>query len=178
MKILKPKFIFYAFFALFFITYNANATINPPFSNIIVKDSPKTYSSVKFQDIQGNLVDLKNYSGNLVILNFWATWCAPCREEMPSLDNLQTNKRIKKLKIFPINMEKKNIDKSIKFFSSVDIKNLSIYFDPEFKLSGILSLRGIPTTIFFDRHGKEFARAMGLIDFKDKNFIEWLLQYN
>ena len=113
-----------------------------------------------------------------MVIDFWATWCAPCREEMPSLDNLQTNKRIKKLKIFPINMEKKNIDKSIKFFSSVDIKNLSIYFDPEFKLSGILSLRGIPTTIFFDRHGKEFARAMGSIDFNDKKFIEWLLQYN
>ncbi len=178
MKVLKPKFIFCAFFALFFITYNANATINPPFSNIIVKDGPKTYSSVKFQDIEGNLVDLKNYSGNLVILNFWATWCAPCREEMPSLDNLQINKRIKKIKIFPINIEKKNVDKSKKFFSSIDIENLSIYFDPEFKLAKILSLRGVPTTIFFDRYGKEFARAKGSIDFNNKKFIEWLLQYN
>ena len=114
MKVLKLKFILRAFFALFFITYNVNATINPPFSNIIVKDSPKTYSSLKFQDIEGNLVDLKNYSDNLVILNFWATWCAPCREEMPSLDNLQTNKRITKIKIFPINIEKKNVNKSKK----------------------------------------------------------------
>ena len=124
MKVLKLKFILRAFFALFFITYNANATINPPFSNIIVKDSPKTYSSLKFQDIEGNLVDLKNYSDNLVILNFWATWCAPCREEMPSLDNLQINKRITKIKIFPINIEKKNVNKSKKLFSSINIKNL------------------------------------------------------
>ena len=97
---------------------------------------------------------------------------------MPSLDNLQINRKIENLKIFPINIEKKNIRKTKNFFSSTDIKNLSIYFDPEFKLSKILSLRGVPTTIFFDRQGKEFARVIGSIDFIDKKFINWLSQYN
>ena len=178
MRFLKLNFFLASLFALFFITYNANGTIKPPFANITIIDDPKTYSLIKFQDIEGKIIDLKNYNGSLVILNFWATWCSPCREEMPSLDNLQINKTINNLKIFPINIEKKNIKKAEFFFLDVNIKNLSIYFDPEFKLSKILSLRGVPTTILFDRQGKEFARIHGSIDFNDKKFINWLFQYN
>ena len=178
MRFLKLKFILTSFFALFFITYNANGTIKPPYTNIVIADSPKTYSSIKFQDIEGKIVDLKNYNGSFVILNFWATWCLPCKKEMPSLDNLQINKKIDNLKIFPINLEKKNIKKTEKFFSNINIKNLSIYFDPEFKLTKILSLRGVPTTILFDRQGKEFARIIGSINFEDKKFIDWLSQYS
>ena len=178
MRFLKPKFILISFFALFSITNNTNATNKPPYPNITTKDSPKVYSSIKFQDIEGNIVDLKNYNGNLIILNFWTTWCVSCKKEMSSLDNLQINKRIKRLKIFPINLEKKNIKKTEKFFSNINIKNLSVYFDTEFKLVKILSLRGVPTTIFFNREGKEFARIIGSINFEDKKFIDWFLQYN
>ena len=179
MRFIKLKFILTYSFALFFITYNnANGTIKPPFANIVIIDSPKAYSAIKFQDIEGNTIDLKNYNGSIIILNFWATWCLPCKKEMPSLDSLQINRKIENLKIFPINMEKKNIRKTKNFFSSTDIKNLSIYFDPEFKLSKILSLRGVPTTIFFDQQGREFARVIGSIDFIDKKFINWLSQYN
>jgi len=178
MRFLKLKFILVSFFALFIITYKANGTIKPPFTNIVVMDTPKVYSFIKFEDIKGNIIDLKNYNEHLVILNFWATWCLPCKKEMPALDNLQTNLKIKNLKIFPINIEKKNAPKAKKFFSNMDIKNLSIYFDPESKLANVLSLRGVPTTILLDRQGKEFARIIGLIDFNDKKFINWLLQYN
>ena len=162
MRFLKLKFILISFFALFFITYNANGTIKPPFANIVIADSPKTYSLIKFQDIEDNIVDLKNYNGSLIILNFWATWCFPCRKEIPSFDNLQINKNIDNLKIFP----------------NINIKNLSIYFDPEFKLTKILSLRGVPTTILFDRQSKEFARIIGSINFEDKKFIDSLSQYS
>jgi len=178
MRLLKPKFILTSFFALFFITYNTNATISSPYPNITIYDTPKVYSSVKFQDIEGNIVDLNNYIGNLVILNFWATWCEPCKEEMPSLDNLQINKKIDNLKIFPINMEKKNVQRTKRFFSNIKIRNLSIYFDPKLKLEKILSLRGVPTTIIFNREGKEFARIIGAIDFENEKFINWFSQFN
>ena len=58
------------------------------------------------------MIKLSDYKGNLVMLNFWATWCAPCKKEMPSLDNLILNPKLNNLKIFPINMGKDNVEKS------------------------------------------------------------------
>ena len=124
MKFLKLKFVLLVIIALLFITYNVNATTKPPFANIKVLDNPKIYPSIKFQDIQGNLVNIKDYSGKIVVLNFWASWCKPCKEEMPLLDDLQINEKIGKIKIFPINIEKKNIEKAKNFFSNNEIKNL------------------------------------------------------
>ena len=177
MTFLKLKFNFICFIALFSITYAANAKIKPPFDNISIKNIPKSYSYLKFQDINGNTINLKDYSGNIVILNFWATWCAPCKEEMPSLDKLQVSKSINNLKIFPINIEKKNVKRSKEFYLSINVKNIDIYFDPESSLANILSLRGVPTTVLFNDEGKEFARIIGSIDFMDKKFIYWLSQY-
>ena len=61
-------------------------------------------------------------------MNFWATWCAPCKEEMPSLDLLQINKKFNNLKIFPINVGQDNFEKSKKFFKDLKIKNLEYIF--------------------------------------------------
>ena len=112
------------------------------------------------------------------MLNFWATWCAPCKEEMPSLDSLLLNPKLDNLKIFPINIGKDNIQKSEKFFKDLSIKNLDIYFDNQVTLAKDFSLRGVPTTILFNKEGKEFARIIGSIDFNDKKFIQWISNYN
>ena len=117
---------------------------------------------------------MANYKGKLLILNFWATWCAPCREEMPSLDVLQSDIRFNNLKIFPINIGQEDSLKSVSFFKELKIENLNIYFDPTINLAKKFSLRGVPTTIFFNKEGKEFARIIGSIDFSDEKFIEWL----
>ena len=68
--------------------------------------------NLTFLDDKNKLLDIKEYKGNLILLNFWATWCAPCKEEMPSLDLLQINKNLNNLKIFPINVGKDNFEKS------------------------------------------------------------------
>jgi thiol-disulfide isomerase/thioredoxin len=121
---------------------------------------------------------LSDFKGKLLILNFWATWCAPCREEMPSLDNLQVNLELNNLKIFPINIGREDISKSESFFKELNIKNLDIYFDSPITLAKKFSLRGVPTTIFFNKKGEEFARLIGSIDFNDEGFIKWLKNYN
>ena len=82
------------------------------------------------------------------------------------------------LKIFPINVGKDSPQKSEEFFKKLNIKNLEIYFDPPSTLAKKLSLRGIPTTIIFNKEGKEFARIIGSINFEDKRFIDWLSFYN
>ena len=147
-------------------------------NNIVINKKPKSYEEVIFKDENKNEVNLVNYKGKLLILNFWATWCLPCKEEMPSLDLLQSNSRLDNLKIFPINIGQENLAKSKIFFRELDIKNLNIYLDPSVNLAKKFSLRGIPTTILLDKEGKEFARIIGSIDFKDKKFVNWLSAYN
>ena len=97
---------------------------------------------------------------------------------MPSLDSLQSNSNLDNLKIFPINIGQEDILKSESFFNELNIKNLDIYFDPPITLAKKFSLRGVPTTIFFNKEGKEFARIIGSIDFNDERFIKWLKFYN
>ena len=116
--------------------------------------------------------------GNLLILNFWATWCEPCKEEMPSLDKLQVNPELDKIKIFAINIGKETLDKVNKFFVDLNIKNFEPYFDPPTTLAKKFSLRGVPTSILINKEGQEFARIMGSIDFEDKNFVNWIKKYN
>jgi len=161
-----------------FLLSNAFANNVPNIKNIVINKELKTYNNLVFLDSKQEIVELNNYKGKLVILNFWATWCAPCKKEMPSLDSLKSNKVLDNLEIFPINIGKDNFKKSQKFFSELKIKNLEIYFDSPITLTKELSLRGVPTTIIFNRRGQEFARIIGSIDFSDESFIEWLSNYN
>tara|TARA_Y100000590_G_scaffold467798_1_gene648034 strand:+ start:2286 stop:2801 length:516 start_codon:yes stop_codon:yes gene_type:complete len=162
---------------IFFISFSfaLNAKIKPPFDNINLLKEAKDYEDIIFNDFDGKAVNLRDYNKNTIyILNFWATWCAPCKKEMPSLDKLQTKKGIE---IFAINIEGSNREKTKNFFENLNIKNLSIYFDPEFKLSKLLSLRGIPTSIILNKDKKEIARIIGDIDFSHPDFIDWLNNY-
>jgi thiol-disulfide isomerase/thioredoxin len=150
----------------------------PDIKNLILTKNLKIYENVIFKDANQKDVDLTDYKGKLIILNFWATWCAPCREEMPSLDSLQANIELTNLKIFPINISRENLKKSQNFFKELNIKNLDIYFDSPITLAKKFSLRGVPTTIFFDKRGNEFGRIIGSLDFNNKEFINWLKSYN
>ena len=162
---------------IFFIS-NVLATEMPNIKNLVLNKEPKIYDNVIFLDSNEKLIKLDDYKGKLVILNFWATWCAPCKEEMPSLDNLKKNPNLGNLEIFPINVGRDDLDKSLKFFKNLNIKNLNIYFDNETTLAKDFSLRGVPTTLLFNKEGKEFARILGSIDFNDRDFVNWLASYN
>tara|TARA_Y100000588_G_C13871649_1_gene760533 strand:- start:13 stop:528 length:516 start_codon:yes stop_codon:yes gene_type:complete len=144
----------------------------PPFKNILSLDKPKTHKEIIFQDRDGSIINLKKInSDKIYILNFWATWCAPCKEEMPSLDKLHAKDGIF---VFPINLEDKNLKKTDKFYDDLNIKNLNVYFDEGLKLTKAFSLRGVPTTIIFNKNKDEVARIKGSVDFSDKKFISWL----
>ena len=136
--------------------------------------------NINLKDVNGNTVNLSKFSndGKPIIINFWATWCAPCKKEMPSLDDLQSNIKLNNLKIFAINIGQEDISKSKIFFKELNIKNLDIYLDSSITLAKKFGLRGVPTTILFNKQGKEFARIMGSIDFNNEEFINWLKTYN
>ena len=164
---------------IYLITSNISYALEEPnIKNLVLSKNPKIYEEVVFKDSNDYDVNLDDFKGKLLILNFWATWCVPCREEMPSLDRLQANINLNNLKIFPINIGQENLKKAEYFFIDLNIKNLDIYIDAPITLAKKFALRGVPTTILFNKEGKEFARIMGSIDFSDKEFINWLKFYN
>ena len=157
-----------------FLITNTLANELPDLKNLVVHKIPKTYDNVIFFDDAGEEINIQNLDSKLIILNFWATWCEPCKEEMPSLNRLQANQKLKNLKIYPINIGKENLNKVKSFFTELDINNLEPYFDNPSTLAKTFSLRGLPTTILLNSKGEEFARIIGSINFDDENFINWL----
>ena len=163
---------------LIFLLSNSFAEEITDFKNLIIKNEQKKYEDLSFLDVDKKQVNLDDYRGKLVLLNFWASWCAPCKEEMPSLDLLKSNKNLNNLQIFPINVGQDNEKKAKDFFEELDIKTLNIYFDTTITLAKKFQLRGIPTTILISKDGYEFARIIGSIDFENQKFIKWLSKYN
>ena len=161
-----------------FLTTNVFANDVSEIKNIVIHKDLKVYDNVIFLDKNDKKINIKEFNGNLLLLNFWATWCEPCKEEMPSLDNLKANPSLDNLEIFPINIGKDDKKKAEKFFIDLNIKNLDIYYDNTVTLAKDLSLRGVPTTILFNKEGKEFARIIGSINFNDKEFLKWFSNYN
>jgi len=166
-KIIKITLVI--FFLL--ISNIVNAVIETPFKNIIVSEQPIEYKDIIFKDYDGNTVNLRDQKGEIYFLNFWATWCLPCKEEMPYLDKLQN---VNGIKIFPINIEKNREIETKIFFKNLEIKNLTTYFDIENNLVNLFRLRGLPTTIILNNDKKEIARVLGTLDFSDQRFISWL----
>ena len=101
LRFLLFQFIFFTFFKFNFLI----AAEPLPFNNIVLHKNPLQVSQVKFKDFHLKDIQINKNDGKIKILNFWATWCAPCRKEMPSLDKLQAKEGIF---VYPINMEEKN----------------------------------------------------------------------
>ena len=161
-----------------FLTTNVFANDVSEIKNIVIHKDLKVYDNVIFLDKNDKKINIKEFNGNLLLLNFWATWCEPCKEEMPSLDRLQINENLSNLKIFAINISQENKKKVDSFFKDLNIENFEPYFDAPTTLAKTFSLRGVPTSILLDKDGKEFARIIGSINFDNKQFINWLKTYN
>jgi len=149
----------------------------PDIKNIIIHKEKKKINKVQFFNSESKKVSLNEFSSNLIIINFWATWCAPCKEEMPHLNSLKLKDEFKDIEIIPINIADEKLAKSIKFFEDLNINNLKIFYGSSIDLAKQFKLRGIPTTIFIDKEGFEFARVIGYIDFENKSFLDWLSNY-
>ena len=175
MKLLSYKFFLVV---IYLISTVISFSDEPNIKNLVIHKQNKKLKNITFLDVDNKQINLNEFTGQLVIINFWATWCAPCKEEMPSLDNLKNLKAFENLKILPINVGQEDIQKSKIFFDDLKIKNLELYFDNSIKLAKTFTLRGLPTTVIINKEGDEFARIIGSIDFGDENFIKWLSKFN
>ena len=157
-----------------FLASNTFASEVVDIKNLVISKELKKYDGLTFLDDKDKKIKIEDYSGNLILLNFWATWCAPCKEEMPSLNNIKNISELKKINIIPINIGEEEYEKSKIFFDELGIDNLEIFSGPSGDLAKKFKLRGVPTTIILDKEGHEISRILGSIDFLDKKFLEWL----
>ena len=165
-------------FLIYLISSSSSYSIErPDVKNLIIHNEKKKIDNVDFFNSTNKKISLNNYKSKVVIINFWATWCAPCKEEMPHLDKLKSKSTFQDLEIIPINIADEELVKSKEFFEEINIKNLEIFYGPSIELAKVFMLRGIPTTIIIDKEGYELARVIGFIDFGNKSFLDWLSNY-
>lgn len=128
---------------------------------LIVHESPKPVSFPTLMTIGKEEEEFSNHFGPILVVNFWATWCAPCRKEMPSLDRLQKQFSEQDVKVIAIATGRNEIKKIQSFLESVNVDSLKVLLDPKLKASVALQVRGLPATIILNREGNEVARLVG-----------------
>jgi thiol-disulfide isomerase/thioredoxin len=128
-----------------------------------VFEQPRPVPEIRFQDDQGHNLTLANFRGRVVLLNLWATWCAPCRNEMPTIDLLQSRLGGKDFQVIALSIDRKGIEAVKDFHREVGVEKLAIYLDPSGKGTHDLDLAipGVPTTLLINREGGEVARKLG-----------------
>jgi thiol-disulfide isomerase/thioredoxin len=139
---------------------------------LVVKSRPVDLPPLTFTDAAGKPVSQADFNGKIVLLNIWATWCVPCREEMPALDKLDTKLGGKDFQVVAVNIDKGGADKAAAFLKETGVTHLALYTDPSGKLFATLKAVGMPTTLIVDRNGKEIARLVGPADWSSPEAVK------
>jgi thiol-disulfide isomerase/thioredoxin len=155
-------------------------------TELLLHALPEPLPDSRFEDGMRNSVKLSDFRGRIVLLNIWATWCAPCREEMPTLDRLQAILGGPDFEVVALSVDRNGLEPVKRFLSGMGIENLRIYLDTNSVAvvdSGILlgipistsesklSVFGIPTTLLIDRDGRELGRLIGPAEWDSPEMI-------
>lgn len=127
----------------------------------VFKKEPEPLPDAKFQDGTGKERAFADWRGKVVLLNLWATWCLPCRKEMPSLDRLQKELGSDKFEVVAISVDRKGLDASKKFLDETQVERLALYVDTSARMTSELRVVGLPATILVDMQGREIGRLLG-----------------
>ena len=136
-----------------------------------LSDQPRPVPEIRFQDEQGHDMTLADFQGRVILLNVWATWCVPCRQEMPTLDRLQARLGGKDFLVMALSIDRKGVEAVKGFYQEVGVEKLAIYVDPSGKGSRGLAIPGVPTTLLIDREGREVARKMGAAEWDSPEMV-------
>ena len=138
--------------------------IEPSFeaaTDLTLLDKPKPLPELHFANQQGGSVSLADFRGRVVLLNIWATWCFPCRKEMPTLERLQEKMGGKEFEVVVLSIDRGGAAAVEGFYQEIGIHRLSVYVDTSGKVADDLHIVGLPTTLLIDREGLERARLIG-----------------
>ena len=128
---------------------------------LMFHSTPEVVPSTAFIDEAEKEHSLEQFRGKYVVLNFWATWCAPCRHEMPMLSNLQAEFQGDGFEVVTIATGRNSLTGMKKFFDEIEVDNLPLYRDPKQKLARQMAVLGLPITVILDPEGREIARMRG-----------------
>jgi thiol-disulfide isomerase/thioredoxin len=131
-------------------------------SKLTSLETPPTQPSLTFQTPEGE-IRLEDYRGKIILVNVWATWCAPCVVEMPSLDELERLRGGDDFAVVPISMDR-NMSEAQGFYERTGLTDVPLIHDGTFAISARLELPGLPTSIIYDEYGRELARLPGEAD--------------
>ena len=127
----------------------------------VFKKAPEEIGDFPFQDKDGKARSLKDWQGRVVLLNLWATWCAPCRKEMPSLDRLQAELGSDRFEVVAVSADRTGIEGAKKFLDQIKVEKLAVYADPSVRIHSGLKAIGMPATLLLDAQGREIGRLVG-----------------
>jgi thiol-disulfide isomerase/thioredoxin len=127
----------------------------------VFRPEPSDLPAIKFQDAEGKERTLADWRGKVVLLNLWATWCLPCRKEMPALDRLQKELGSDKFEVVALSVDRKGAEASRKFLEEAKVERLALYVDPTTRANTELRALGLPVTLLIDRQGREIGRLLG-----------------
>lgn len=140
----------------------------------VMHAAPKPVASIQFEDAQGKVRSLADFHGKVVLLNIWATWCIPCRKEMPALDRLQALFEHRDFEVMPLSIDRGGMDVVRKFYAEVGIQKLGLYRDTSGNATRELGAVGIPTTLLIDREGQEIGRLIGPAEWDAPQMVEFI----
>jgi len=136
---------------------------------LMFHSAPKDTSDAVFFDEDGREHTLAEYHGQYVLLNFWATWCAPCRKEMPSLDALQNALGGDRFQVVPIATGRNMVPAIHRFFDQVGVTNLPVLLAPKQRIAHEMAVLGLPVSVIIDPDGREIARLRGDADWASES---------
>ncbi|MEM7059909.1 MAG: TlpA disulfide reductase family protein [Pseudomonadota bacterium] len=114
-----------------------------------------------FRDQYGNGVNIADFEGKVVVLNFWATWCPPCRAEMPGIDRLSGEMAGDDLEVLALSTDRFDVERVVGFFDEIEVENLRVLQDRKGAVARRAGVLGLPVTVILDREGREIARMQG-----------------
>lgn len=140
----------------------------------VMHDAPRPLPEIRFEDGNGVALTLADLRGKTVLLNIWATWCVPCREEMPTLDALEAELGGPAFEVVPLSVDRAGPEVVRKFYAEIGIEHLGLYIDASMRASFDLRAPGLPTTLLIDSEGRELGRLVGPAEWDAAEMIAFL----
>jgi thiol-disulfide isomerase/thioredoxin len=136
----------------------STASDKPAFTSL---ETPRPLPQLSFVNGGGAAMLLSDLHGRIVLLNIWATWCAPCRKEMPALDRLHAKMGGAAFVVVPLSIDRQGLEVVERFYRDLGLKSLGIYLDKSGDAAHVINSLGVPTTLLIDREGQELGRKLG-----------------
>jgi thiol-disulfide isomerase/thioredoxin len=141
--------------------------------NFVLYGAPQPLPDIRFFDAAGKQLSLGDFHGKVVLLNIWATWCAPCRQEIPTLDWLQAKLGGADFTVVPLSIDRKGMSAVDGFYREIGVRHLAIYLDAR-QAASRLNATGVPSTLLIDREGRELGRLVGPAEWDSPDMIAFL----